>query len=588
MNKKIKTEWDLTLFYKSEKDPRIEKEIKAMQKAVLAFEKKYRNKDYTSTSQKLFLALKDYEKLIEISSSSKVLRYLSLRSDLNSEDNVARALSTKIDNRLTILGNRITFFTLNISKIPKSKQKLFLNDKKLKHYKYFLKCIFDDAKYVLTEKEEQLASLLTNTSYSMWVDGQEKLLGSQVIDFKGDKFPLAKAMSMIHELAKRDRDELHREINLRLKSISYFSEAEINAVYNYKKVMDEKRGFKNPYSSTVLSYHNTEKSIASLVELVTKNFHISKRFYKTHAKLLKQEKLSLADRGVKIGEINREFSFEESVSLLGNIFNAVGKKYSDIFYRLVNNGQVDVFPKRGKQGGAYCAGTHDAPTMILLNHNDDLRSVETFAHEMGHAIHTELSKSQPLLYEDYPISSAEVASTFFEQVFLNEVESHLSEKEKVILLHNKLMNDMSSVFRQVAFFNFELELHQRIREEGQLSKERIALLLNKHFSSYMGDVFDIKEDDGYFYTAVSHFRRFFYVYSYSYGQLISRSFFENWKRDDKFINKVDFFLSAGGSMSPEDTFRKIGININDSKFFEDGLKSIEKDIEKLERLTKNL
>ncbi len=146
------------------------------------------------------------------------------------------------------------------------------------------------------------------------------------------------------------------------------------------------------------------------------------------------------------------------------------------------------------------------------------------------------------------------------------------------------MGDISTIFRQIACFNFEVELHKRIRSEGQISKEEIAKLLKKHLESYMGDAINVTEDDGYFFVNWSHIRRFFYVYSYAYGQLISRSFFENWKKDNKYINKIDFFLSAGGSMSPEDIFKKAGINIKDPKFFLSGLKSIEKDIDKLEML----
>jgi oligoendopeptidase F len=224
---------------------------------------------------------------------------------------------------------------------------------------------------------------------------------------------------------------------------------------------------------------------------------------------------------------------------------------------------------------------------VLLNHTDDIRSVETLAHEMGHAIHTELTKkNQPPRYQHYSIATAEVASTFFEQLVNEELEKTLSDKEKVILLHNKILGDISTIFRQIACFNFELELHNSIREKGQLSKSEIAKLMNKHFSSYLGSVVELQEDDGYFFVTWSHIRRFFYVYSYAYGQIISRALFENWKKDNSYIEKIDQFLSAGKSMSPKDIFKNIGIDTSDPKFFESGLKAISKDIDKLEKLAK--
>ncbi len=586
MNKKIKTKWDLSLFYKNEKDPKIEKEIRDIEKATVAFEKKYKNSDYTSSPKKLQSALDDYVILLEIFSRSKAGYYFAYRKSLNSNDNLAQAHATKIDNKITLLGNKIIFFTLNISKIPKSKHKALLANKILKPYSYFLKKIFDNAKYLLSEKEEQIVDLLSNTSYSMWISGQDKLLSSQLVEFKGLKIPISKAGSMISELPKSDRDVLYSKINKIHKSISHFAESEINAVYNFKKVLDERRGYKKPYSASILSYENEEIDIENLVSLVTKNFHISKRFFRLHAKLLKLDKLKPSDRGVKIGQIKKKFTFDQSVSMVGKIFSKVGKKYGEIFYKLVNSGHVDVFPRMGKTGGAYCSSSHNTPTFILLNHTDDLRSLETLAHEMGHAVHSELSKSQPILYENYTMSSAEVASTFFEQVVLAEIESEFSESEKIILLHNRILGDIATIFMQIACFNFELELHNSIRQNGQLSKEEIARLLSEHFKSILGDVFDISEDDGYFFVKWSHIRHFFYVYTYAYGQIISRAFFENWKKDPKFIEKIDKFLSAGGSKSPKEIFKDAGIDISNMKFFQSGLESIEKDIERLEKMTK--
>jgi oligoendopeptidase F len=580
-----KTDWNLSVFYKDENDPRIEEELQMVEKACDEFEKKYRGKDFTKNSTDLLEALKYLEEFNKKLAKSKSDRYFYFRKDLNSKDSVASAFATKINNRMTPALNKTIFFDLEITKISKEKQKEYLKDEKLKPFRYFLKTEFDKAKHVLSEKEEQIVGLTSETSFSMWVDGQEKLLNSQMIKWKGESIPISKAASMIDSLPKKDRKELHDNINEVLKSISHFAEAEINAIYNWKKVMDERRGFEKPYSNTILNYENDEKNIEMLVSLITENFSICQRFYKLHAKLLKEKKLSVADRNAKIGEVKKKFTFPDSVSIVGETFGKVGKRYKDLFEMIVSNSQVDVYPKEGKTGGAYCAGGYDVPTFVLLNHVDNLRSLETLAHEMGHAMHTELSKSQPIFYQGYSTATAEVASTFFEQVVLSEIENLLSKEEKIILLHTKLVGEMATVFRQIACFNFELELHQRIRKEGQLPKEEIAKLLSKHLKSYLGEAFEVTETDGYFFVNWSHIRNFFYVYSYAYGQIISRALFENLQKDKSYGEKIEKFLSAGGSMSPEDIFKSVGIDTSKKEFFEAGLKSIEKDIEKLEKLT---
>jgi oligoendopeptidase F len=207
---------------------------------------------------------------------------------------------------------------------------------------------------------------------------------------------------------------------------------------------------------------------------------------------------------------------------------------------------------------------------------------------MGHSFHTKLSDTQPYIYKDYTIATAEVASTLFENFVFDEMFSKMSKKEKIVALHNKINDSITTIFRQIACFNFEKELHETVREKGGMSKEEIAVLLNKHMQAYLGPVFKLEKDDGYSFVSWMHLRRFFYVYSYAFGALISDALYLMYKKDKNFEIKIREFMSAGGSASPEDIFGSIGIDIRNPKFFELGLKKIEKDIEELERLTESV
>ena len=584
--KKLKTEWNLSLLYKSANDPQIEKDLKEAEKLVLAFEKKYRGKNFTKDPLTLAKALLDQDTLMKKVNDDKAHSYFYFKCDLNSEDKVSKAKLVEIENRSTEMSNRLRFFSLEIGKIKTSEQKKFLEHKALKPYAYGLKRAFENAHYNLPEGEEQLASLLSQTSYSMWVDAQEALLSQQKVKLKGKWVPIPKAQGELPDLPKGERQKLHQEIVKAYKATSHLAEAEINAVYNYKKVMDKRRGFEKPYTSSILSKENDEKAIENFVKMVSEYFHLSQRFYKLHAKLLGEKKITSADRNVKIGKIKTKFSFETSAKILKESLGKIDKEYVTIFERFLKEGRFDVYPKQGKRGGAYCASTPLQPTYVFLNHVDNIRSFETLAHEMGHAIHSELSKSQPLRYQDYSLAAAETASTFFEQVAMVELESKLSHKEKMVSLHSRVQGDILTIFRQIACFNFELELHNRIRESGFVSKEEMASLMNKHMGAYMGPAVVQDEDDGFVFASWSHIRRFFYVYTYAYGQLVSRALFEKWREDKSFAKEIKKFLSAGGSSSPEDIFKSIGIDTSKPEFFELGLKSIEKDIDSLEKLAR--
>jgi oligoendopeptidase F len=181
---------------------------------------------------------------------------------------------------------------------------------------------------------------------------------------------------------------------------------------------------------------------------------------------------------------------------------------------------------------------------------------------------------------------AETASTLFQSLALEAVYESLSDSEKIVLLHDKINDDISTIFRQIACFTFEQDLHAGIRAKGFLSQEEISEIHNKNMKTYLGPVFTLHPDDGYMFVQWSHIRRFFYVYSYAYGMLVTKAFLRRYKQDPSFWSSIEKFLAAGGKDSPEHILKEIGIDVSEAGFWEEGLKEIEDDIIKLEKLTK--
>lgn len=585
---KIKTKWDLSLFYKSGTDPQIRKDVEKVKKATILFEKKYvKRDDYLKNENKLLKAIQDYEKLLLVDGSKPVL-YFHYRKDINGKDLEAEANLNKLINELTEYENKTLFFGIRLGEIEKKFQDKFLKSKKLAKYHYFLKKIFKTSKYNLAESEEKIMNLKNLTSYSLWVNGVEKSISKQTVKFKGKEMSVGEAQYQIANLDTKGRRVLRSKIAEKLELISDFAESEMNAIVLNKKISDELRGFKNSYSATILGYENSEKSIINLVDTVTKHFYISSRFYKIKQKMLGLKTLEYCDRSAKVGSTKKKISFEQAYGILHPILKDADPQYASILDKMLSNGQIDVYPKLGKTGGAYASSSTNVPTVVLLNHTDDFKSLMTFAHEIGHAIHSELSKNQPIFYEGYVMPVAETASTFFEQMAFDVMFEKLSDKEKVIALHDKIQGDIETIFRQIAAFNFETELHESIRAKGSLSADDIGELHNKHMKAYLGSAFKMQKIDGLNFVTWSHFRRFFYVYSYSYGQIISRALNDRLKKDKSFGIQVKKFLSAGGSKSPDDIFKEIGIDTTKSDFFKNALLSIEEDIIKLEKLIKNI
>ena len=584
-----KKEWDLTQLYSSPKDPKIEKDMQETEKVFADFAKKYdvADKQYLKDTDKLHRALRDYEKIHEYAIPRPLFYFFFVQS-LDSSDDFANAQNALLGNRMAKASSLTTFFLIAVGLIDVKKQKEFLTDPKLKHFKFLLECIFNDAKHHLSVPEEKLMSLKSLPAREMWSSHNNKILNSQVIIWNKKKIEINKALEMIpDQKSSAQRKKLSGLVYQALKSVAVFSEGEINAVFTDKKINDELRKFSTPYEETVQGYRNDPKVIENLRKVVTDNFHIAHRFHRVKAKLLKQKQLNYCDRMAKIGTIKTRFTFDQSVDFLKKTFGSIDKKYSDYFDSYLQNGQIDVYSKKGKTGGAYCASCYTSPTFVLLNYVDGIKSMTTLAHEMGHAFHGELSQDQGPIYSDYSYSLAETASTLFESMALDAIYKDLSKADKIIILHDKINQAIASIPRQIACFNFELELHQSIRTKGFVPKEEIALIHNKNMHAYLGSTFKMIPDDGYMFASWDHIRRFFYVYSYAYGHIISQALLAKYYEDKSFWKKIEQFLVAGGNDSPENILKKIGIDVSKPDFFREGLRAIENDIEELEKLTGN-
>ena len=337
-----------------------------------------------------------------------------LLTALDSGNEEANKKLNIISQRLTKADNTLLFFGLKLAKVDKTQQKNFLTAPELKDFTYSLKSTFENAKYHLSEPEEKILRLLGDTSYGMWVDMTEKMLGKQTVEFKGETIPVNSAFDRVQALPFKDQPKLWKVLMEKVGTLDEVVENELTAICTRKKIGDELRGYKQPYSAAIIGKEDDEKSVTALIDAVsTKGFDLSKKFYKLKAKLHDVDKLHYSQKGAALGTVPC-IDFSQGTEICRDVFYGVNPEYGAIFDRLLINGQIDVYPKQGKRGGAFMSATTAQPTQVILNQVDTMSSLETYAHEMGHAIHSERSKTQPVHYEEYSLTTAETASTLFE------------------------------------------------------------------------------------------------------------------------------------------------------------------------------
>lgn len=588
----MKTKWNLTLIDRCEEKGYLEKAMSDVEKANYIFINKWKDRDdYLNDPKILKIALEEFE---ELESKYDVYGnygyYFSLKLALNEGNIKLKAIIKKISDHANKLENDKLFFLHKISLIPIKKQSLFLNYKDLSDYKHFLECLFREAKYLLSEKEEKLLTLTSEFSFSNWVEMNSEFLNNseeKVIDSDGKvkTAPFNKILSLTDDKNKAIRLLATKKFNKILEKNKKIAEHEINNVLGYKKFIDEIRGFKRPDEERIISDDISEHFIDNLITSVSKRYDIAHRYYNLKSKILGVRKIKYNERNIDLTTTTKKIKVKDAYDIVYKVFRDLDKDFAKILEKHFVNGNVDVFPYKGKSGGAFCASIYQKPVYILLNHSDKITDILTMAHEFGHAINDiYMNKNNNALNYGSSMCTAEVSSTFMEDFVIEEIIKILPEEEKLNMLMNKLNDDISSIFRQVACYKFELNLHKEYRKIGYLSSEKIGQLFKKHMIEYLGPKVSLTQGYENWWMYWSHIRRFFYVYSYASGLLISKFLQSKIRQNKSFINDYKIFLSTGRSKSPQEIFKELGIDINNKKTWNDGLDEVENLVKECESL----
>ena len=210
----------------------------------------------------------------------------------------------------------------------------------------------------------------------------------------------------------------------------------------------------------------------NLIETVHKHLPALHRYMSIRKKILGVEHLHMYDLYVPlVEEVEEKYSFEEAKEIVAQALEPMGEEYVSVLREGYDNGWIDVYENENKRSGAYSTGVYGTHPYVLLNHQNDMDSMFTLAHEMGHAIHTYYSnKNQPITYAEYLIFVAEVASTCNEALLNHYLLEHeKDEKKRRFIVNHYLENFRTTLFRQAMFAEFEMIVHGKLAEGEALT-----------------------------------------------------------------------------------------------------------------------
>ncbi len=595
--KKIKTDWNLALLLPNDSDIEINAQIDAVSKKCLSFITKWKDRDdYLLNPVILKEALGDYEKLQSLGGAlGNVGYYISLKGALYQDDPQVKAKSNKIEEITLQLAADLEFFTHKISRVTRQAQTKMLSAPELFEYRHLLELLFQQGKYLLTEPEEKILTLYSPLSYGNWVRMTSEFISTEErkVLVGGTKKEIKNFPDLTNLLSDSDvkvRESAAGAIDDIFEKHIKVGEAELNTVLMNQKLGDKLRGFTRPDAARHLEDDIDSPTVDMLLDVVKSNYEIVHRYYNLKAKLLKLPKIRYFERNILYKGLDKTFTFDQAAQLVYGAFLKIDLQFAKVFESFLYSGQIDVFTKKGKNSSEFCAGgAKSQPGYVLLNYTGKIEDVSTIAHEMGHAINDELVKAnQNALMTEISLCLAETASTFFEDFILEELSETLDEQGKLALSIFRLDSAVNTVFRQVACYRFEQDLHNSFREKSFLSKDDIGELFVKNMLEYCGPSVEMTRNTKNWWLAWPHIRSYFYVYTYAFGFLVSKNLQKLVRSDKSNVEKVKTFLSAGSSKRPVEILCDIGVDIDDREFWLQGIREIEVELKIAEKSAERL
>ena len=445
-----------------------------------------------------------------------------------------------------------------------------LDDPALEEYRYVLDHMIDDARHKMSLEEEILASDLARTGSNAFerlfdtMTSSTLLDGRTLTDYRSDS---ASADRKVRESSYRKEKEL-------LRSIQEPVAAALNAIKGTCLTLEERQGWASPVSHSCFISRISEETLQALIGALEKALPMFRSYFRTKARLLKLDRLAWYDISapVDLGQKPREYSFKEAEEIISGCFDSFCPEMGAFARHAFEHRWIDALPRQGKVGGAFdTAFPLAGESRILSSFTNDWSSVTTLAHELGHAWHDSIVMKEPGLLSVYPMTLAETASIFSEQLLFRHVVSSLPEAEAAGCIEGFLADAAQVCVDILSRYYFEQSVFNE-RTQGEIPAQRLSqLMLSAQERTYGDAVIDKHElmwavKGHYYSTSFS-----FYNYPYAFGQLFALSLFAKGENDPDFADKYNRLLAMTGRCDCQSVAASAGCDITKEEFWLEGI-----------------
>lgn len=520
--------------------------------------------------------------------------YAQRRADEDTANPKYQGYMGQIMNAYVEINSAGSFETPELIGIPEETINSFYEQKpELKLYKRQLDRVRRKKEHILSEAEERIIALTGEMGqspeniYSMFSDADLKFADAVDKDGKahqvthGSYIPLVQSSDRV--LRKSAFESMYAAYGSYKNTCAAILNGQIKAVQFYSKA----RRYNSSLEAALDGNEVPVEVYTNLIQAVHENMHYMYDYVALRKKLLGVDELHFYDLYTPVvSDVDMKISFEEAKETVLKALAPMGEDYLAILKEGFENRWIDVYENEGKTSGAYSAGARVHP-YVLLNHKDTLNCMFTLAHEMGHAIHSYLSnKNQPVVYSDYVIFVAEVASTCNEALLMQYLLKNTEDKkEKAYLINYFLEQFRTTLYRQTMFAEFELKINEMCAAGESLTAEKCCEIYGELNKLYFGDGIVLDEDIKLEWARIPHFYYDYYVYQYATGYSAAIALSQRiLKEGESAVKDYLSFLKGGCSADPITLLKIAGVDMSTTKPVSDALEMFGELIKEMETL----
>ncbi|WP_017813835.1 oligoendopeptidase F [Paenibacillus shenyangensis] len=522
--------------------------------------------------------------------------YAHMHQDEDTANPTYQALTQKAKKLSVDASQALSFVTPEILGLSDDKLDELLNAPELEPYRFTLQEMKREKAHVLTQAEEALLAQVGNLSQApqtiFGMLNNADLKFPNIIDENGNEVELT------HGRYIQFLESPHREVRERAFKAVYSTYARQK---NTIAATLSANVNKNIFYSTVRKYpsvlemslygDNIPKEVyTNLIDTIHEGLPIMHRYMALRKKLLGVDELHMYDLFAPlVEEFKMDITYDEAKAIVAEGLKPLGEDYLSSLNKGYNEGWIDVYENEGKRTGAYSWGAYGTHPYVLLNHKDNLNSMFTLAHEMGHALHSYYSDNA-LSYRDaqYTIFLAEVASTTNEALLMDYLlKKSTDPKEKMYLLTYYADQFRTTVFRQTMFAEFEMLVHARAEAGDALTPQELSKIYYDLNVKYHGEGMTVDQDIEMEWARIPHFYNSFYVYKYATGFSAATSFSKQILEEGQpAVDRYLGFLKSGGSDYSINILTKAGVDMSTPEPIREAMSVFEKLVSEMEELAK--